>query len=116
MLSKSFLFFVASVTAVGKFWDTSLEKDGPDKILIDLYGITSLNTSVKNFDEDISIPFEQIMILWFLLWREFCSITSLIFCAGKVINKYFTFLISFRYDVALTYILILDEFYFHLLI
>ena len=33
-----------------------------DKILIDLNGIISWNTSVKNFDDDISIPLEHITI------------------------------------------------------
>ena len=111
ILSKSFLSFVASVTAVGKPWDTSLEKDGPDKILIDLKGIISLNTSVKYLDEVISIPLEQIMIWCSLLCKEGSLITSLIFCVGKVMNKYFTFLISFKVEVPET--LSLKELYFN---
>ena len=54
---------VANVTAVGKFCETSFEKDGPDNILNVLYGRTSLITSVKNLEDEISIPFEQIITL-----------------------------------------------------
>ena len=111
ILSRSFLSFVASVTAVGKLWDTSFEKDGPDKILIDLKGIISWNTSVKNFDDDISMPLEHIIIWWFLLCNDESLITSLMFCAGKVINKNLTCLISFKEVVAVTFSL--NELYFN---
>ena len=49
------------------------------KYLYVLYGINSSTTSVKNLDDLISIPFEQIIILCFLLCKFDCEITSLIF-------------------------------------
>ena len=52
----------ANVAAVGKSCATSSEKQGPDKILKD-FGLIRLSTSWdKNKDDEISMPFDAIII------------------------------------------------------
>ena len=61
-LSNIEVFNEANVAAVGKSWATSSEKQGPDKILKDTGFVKSLIIWDKNKDDDISIPFEAIIM------------------------------------------------------
>ena len=57
------MFDEANVAAVGKSCATSSEKQGPD-IILKVFGFIKLSiTFDKNIDEEISIPFEAIIIL-----------------------------------------------------